>query len=264
MLISAIEAEESTYVYDQSWTHERRRLAGIEAQWDPVTIRQLERIGVGEGWSCLEVGAGGGSIAEWLAERVGPSGSVTATDLDTRFLDALEHDNLTALAHNLLEDPPPGEFDLVHARLLVEHLPFDAALDGLLAAVRPGGFLLVEDLDHVSAVPHPPVPELDKAQQAILSFMSHAGFDPYCGRRLWGELRSRGLADLHVEGSVTLMHASTPGMDFYRFSLEALGPTLVEQGAIAQDEMDRARASLDDPEIAAFSAILVSAAGRRA
>lgn len=196
--------------------------------------------------------------------RVGPGGSVTATDLDTRFLDALDHDNLTVLAHNLLEDPPPGEFDVVHARLLVEHLSFDAALDGLLAAVKPGGFLLVEDLDHVSAAPDRPRPELDKAQDAILSFMSKAGFDPYCGRRLWSALRGRGLADVHAEGSVTLMHSSSPGMDFYRFSLEALGPTLVENGALAQDELDRARATLDDPDFAALSAILVSASGRRA
>ena len=202
-------------------------------------------------------------MAEWLAGRVGPSGSVTATDVDTRFLDALDHDNLTVLTHNLLEDPPPGEFDVVHARLLVEHLPFDATLDALLAAVRPGGFLLVEDLDHVSAVPDRPVPELDRAQDAILSFMSKAGFDPYCGRRLWSALRERGLADVHAEGSVTLMHSDSPGMDFYRFSLEALGPTLVENGALAQDELHRARAILDDPGFGALSAILVSASGRR-
>jgi SAM-dependent methyltransferase len=255
--------DESTYVYDQSWTHERKRLAGIEAQWDPVTIRQLERIGVGEGWSCLEVGGGGGSMAEWLAARVGPGGAVTATDLDTRFLDALDIDNLTVLAHNLLEDPPPGEYDVVHARLLVEHLPFDAALDALLAAVKPGGHLLVEDLDHVSAVPARPAPELDKAQEAILGFMAQAGFDAHCGRRLWGALRERGLADVHAEGSVSLLHAGTPGIDFYRFSLEALGPALVEKGALTQGELDSARGALDDPDFAALSAILVSASGRR-
>jgi hypothetical protein len=203
-------------------------------------------------------------MAEWMSARVGRSGSVTATDLDVRFLEALQLENLTVLAHNLLEDRPPGEFDLVHARLLVEHLPFDDALDRLLAAVKPGGWLLVEDLDHVSAAPHPPVPELEKAQEAILGFMSRAGFDPYCGRRLWSALRARGLADVHAEGSVTLMHRDSPGMDFYRFTLEALGPTLVEHGALGQDELDRARAALDDPEIGSLSAILVSAAGRRA
>lgn len=210
------------------------------------------------------MGGGGGSMAEWLAKRVGPSGSVTATDVDTRFLDALDLPNLTVLAHNLLEDPPPGEFDLVHTRLLVEHLPFDAALDALLAAVKPGGVLLVEDLDHVSAVPHPPVPELDRVQEAILSFMSSAGFDPYCGRRLRSALLDRGLADVHAEGSVTVMHAGTPGMDFYRFSLDALGPALVEQGALTPDDLAAARAALDDPGQSSFSAILISASGRRA
>ena len=210
------------------------------------------------------MGAGGGSIAEWLCARVGPTGSVTATDLDTRFLDALELDNLTVLANNLLEDAPPGQFDVVHARLLVEHLPFDAALDALLAAVKPGGVLLVEDLDHVSAVPASPVAELDAAQEAILGFMANAGFDPYCGRRLWGALRERGLADVHTEGAVTLMHAGTPGIDFYRFSLEALGPALVEQGALSQGDLDGARAALENPNFAAFSAILVSASGRLA
>ena len=219
---------------------------------------------MGEGWSCLEVGAGGGSMAEWLCARVGPTGSVTATDLDTRFLDALELDNLTVLAHNLLEDPPPGQFDVVHARLLVEHLPFDAALDALLAAVRPGGFLLVEDLDQVSAVPHPPAPELDAVQEAVLGFMSKAGHDPNCGRRLWGALRERGLTDVHAEGAVTLMHPGNPGIDFYRFTLEALGPALVEQGALSQSDLDGARAALANPDFAGFSAILVSASGRRA
>jgi 16S rRNA A1518/A1519 N6-dimethyltransferase RsmA/KsgA/DIM1 with predicted DNA glycosylase/AP lyase activity len=34
----------------------------------------------------LEVGAGYGTIARWLAERVAPTGSVIATDIDPRLL----------------------------------------------------------------------------------------------------------------------------------------------------------------------------------
>jgi len=45
-------------------------LAGIEATWDPGTRELLDSLGVGSGWSCLEAGAGAGSIAAWLAERV--------------------------------------------------------------------------------------------------------------------------------------------------------------------------------------------------
>jgi 16S rRNA A1518/A1519 N6-dimethyltransferase RsmA/KsgA/DIM1 with predicted DNA glycosylase/AP lyase activity len=80
---------------------------GLEARWDPGTIRHLETLGVGEGWHCLEIGGGGGSIAEWLCRRVGPKGHVVATDLDTRFLEALDYDNLEVVRHNIVTDAVP-------------------------------------------------------------------------------------------------------------------------------------------------------------
>ena len=58
------------YLLDNAWQHQRARLAGLEAWFDPGTIRHVETLGVAEGWRCWEVGAGGGSIAEWLARRV--------------------------------------------------------------------------------------------------------------------------------------------------------------------------------------------------
>src|SRR5437867_4191850 len=78
---------------------ERTRLRGLEAWTDPLTIRQLEAVGVELGWRCADVGAGAGSIARWLSERVGPTGSVVATDRDPRLLtdlpanvEIVEHD----------------------------------------------------------------------------------------------------------------------------------------------------------------------------
>src|SRR5205807_660976 len=85
--------------------------------------RHCEALGVAEGWRCLEVGAGGGAVVEWLAERVGPRGRVVATDLDTRFLDALDATNVEVHSHDVLAEAPfePG-FDLVHARLGLEEI----------------------------------------------------------------------------------------------------------------------------------------------
>ncbi len=60
-----------TYTYDQAWQDERERLAGIERLWDEGTFALLERLGVGPGSRVAEVGAGGGSVVEWLSERVG-------------------------------------------------------------------------------------------------------------------------------------------------------------------------------------------------
>src|ERR1700751_1074716 len=64
---------------------ERARLRLLEEYHDPLTVGQLDAIGVGEGWRCLDVGAGGGSVTRMLAERVGSTGSVLAVDLDTSF-----------------------------------------------------------------------------------------------------------------------------------------------------------------------------------
>src|SRR5437899_2000281 len=114
----------ATYGFDAAWEHEGDRLRLAEAVFDPVTTSRLTFLGVGPGWRCLEVGAGAGSIAVWLARRVAPSGQVTASDIDTRFLDRLEpQPGLEVLRHDITGvGLPPATFDLVHARLVLQHL----------------------------------------------------------------------------------------------------------------------------------------------
>ncbi len=86
---------------------ERARLGLLEEYHDPLTVSQLDAIGVGEGWRCLDVGAGGGSVTRILAERVGISGSVLAVDLDTSLLDELASDRVEVRRHDLLSDQLP-------------------------------------------------------------------------------------------------------------------------------------------------------------
>src|SRR3712207_3677967 len=107
--------EPSGYIFDHKWPGERHRLALLEQRYDPPTIRRLESIGVTRGWSCLEVGAGGGSIARWLAQHVEDIGRVVATDLDVGFLEDAAAANLEVWQHDITVDPLPSEtFDLVH------------------------------------------------------------------------------------------------------------------------------------------------------
>ena len=82
-----------TYQMDHEALKERERLRDIEAVLDPITINYLETIGVSIGWNCLELGAGGGSIAKRLSRRVGESGHVVATDLQTKFIEAIAEPN---------------------------------------------------------------------------------------------------------------------------------------------------------------------------
>ncbi|HET8806099.1 MAG TPA: hypothetical protein VFM47_06500, partial [Gaiellales bacterium] len=81
---------------------EDERLDLLEQIYDPVTRRR--RSFVQPGWRCLEVGAGRGSMAVWMAEQVGPSGQVVATDIDTRYLASLDVPNLEVIRHSILED----------------------------------------------------------------------------------------------------------------------------------------------------------------
>jgi 2-polyprenyl-3-methyl-5-hydroxy-6-metoxy-1,4-benzoquinol methylase len=138
-----------SYVFDNSWEQERERLAGLEAANDPDTISHLESLGVSPGWRCLEIAAGGGSIAQWLCRRVAPSGKVVATDIDTRFLEILDEPNLDVRRHNLVsEDLPEDEFDLIHGRFIVEYLPDrEQIVKKLVSSLKPGGWILLEDAD---------------------------------------------------------------------------------------------------------------------
>ena len=136
---------------------EDERLDLLEQIYDPVSRRR--RALVQPGWRCLEVGAGRGSMAVWLAEQVGATGQVVATDVDTRYLSRLELANLEVVEHNILEDPldvlGPGSFDLVCSRLMLFHLKGrqEQAIGQMAACLSPGGWLLDEDADWGTAAP---------------------------------------------------------------------------------------------------------------
>lgn len=138
-----------SYAFDRSWGPEDERLAGLERQLDPVSWAAAEQVGLAAGWRCWEVGAGRGSIAAWLAERVTASGSLLVTDIDLSGLGALDQANVTVIRHDLERDTmPPADFDLIHARLVLEHLTEPAAtVRRLAAALRCGGWLILEDAD---------------------------------------------------------------------------------------------------------------------
>ena len=140
--------KEDRYVFDNAVTAETgMRFSGLEATYDPATIGYLTSVGVTAGWACWEIGAGGGSIATWLAKRVGPAGSVLATDIDPRFIPASELAQLEVARHDVTADAiPAARYDLIHARLVLSHLPQRGdVMVRLVQALRPGGWLVIED-----------------------------------------------------------------------------------------------------------------------
>src|SRR5262245_1258434 len=137
------------YLLDNSRPEAGDRFVALAELFDPWTFRHLDDLGLGEGWRCWEVGAGGVSVPRGLAERVGTSGRVLATDIDVSWAAAAAGGALEVRRHDVLSDPPPAAtFDLVHARLVRVDLNERAAAMGLMIdALRPGGWLVIEDQD---------------------------------------------------------------------------------------------------------------------
>src|SRR5215208_3238858 len=79
------------YILDDASTLEYLRLDLMSKILDPWTREYFTALGVGEGWQCLELGSGNGSIAEWLSQTVSPSGNVTAIDINPVLLELIPH-----------------------------------------------------------------------------------------------------------------------------------------------------------------------------
>lgn len=195
------------YLFDNRRPEAGERLAALAELFDPWTFRHLDDVGLAEGWRCWEVGAGGVSVPLGLAERVGTSGRVLATDLDVSWIDTAAGGALEVRQHDVIHDPPPAEtFDLVHARLVLVHLTDRAAaLRVMIDALRPGGWLVLEDADPALqplACPDErgPAEELaNRLRTQIRTLLARRGADLTYGRTLPRLLRDSGLTNVKAE-----------------------------------------------------------------
>lgn len=278
---------ESRYLFDHSWEGEGDRLAGIEAVFDPGTHRHLAALGLDEGWRCLEVGAGAGSVARWLAERVGPKGRVLATDISTKLMEGLDRENLEVRQHDIVHDDlPKGEFDLVHSRLVLEHLPErEEVLAKLAAALAPGGWLVIEDLEWSSmgAATKRGAVVFNSLMWGLLVMLERAGYDRRFGRRLPVLFQRLGLEEVGAEGRAVVLIGGTSSTDWARPSIERIrnlllatdgdgaAPPLVRAvferlpalRRLAGAQLDKIDAFLEDPEFAFVAPAMMTAWGRR-
>lgn len=253
----------STYAWENSWHNARRRLELLEACYDAITIRHLEALGVGPGWRCLEVGGGAGSVTRWLCQRVGLSGHVVALDLDTRFLDEIREPNLKVQRVDIAEGPVPGDgYDLVHTRAVLIHVPArELVIKSLLAALRPGGWLLVEEADDfpVSALTSGVYPE---AWQWFVKAANEAGVGVTWARRLPSILGALELADVGVACEVPIYRGGSPTAEFFRLTWAQARERALALGAPA-DLLDQVNAVLGDPGHWFPACAMVSAWGCR-
>ncbi len=222
-----------SYTLDNGWRQARHRLDLLEGCFDAGTVRRLSRLGIGPGWRCLEVGAGGGSTTRWLCGAVGPDGRVTAVDIDTRFVEGIGAPNLDVLRADVTTDELPwSAFDLVHARLLLVHLPTrERVLDRLVACLRPGGCLLVEEADHYPIEAAGTGLYRDGWISVFDAAIRRAGVDLDWARALPMRLAEAGLADVTCDAEVHHFEGGTPEAEFLRLTARQLREAGLVEGA---------------------------------
>src|SRR3954469_19982175 len=87
----------------------------------------LDRLGLREGWKCVDVGAGGGDVTVALAEVVGRDGRVYAVDSDPTARDevaraAAEHAQVVAITQAGEDLLLPEAVDLAFCRFLLMYV----------------------------------------------------------------------------------------------------------------------------------------------
>lgn len=257
-------ADRGYHVRDDEQELEARRLAFLAEARDPKTCALLDRIGITEGWHCLELGAGTGSVAAWMADRVGAAGRVMSTDIDLRF-HADPAPNMIVRDHDITTDRlPDRHFDLVHARAVLQHIPQrHDVIDTLVDALKPGGWLVLED-SHFSSFAAQPLPDAYRPLHDIICTGQTTEWrDPDFGLALLGELRDRGFLDLEVAGDMWAMRAGEPAGEWWFLALERAGTRLVELEIMSQAAVDAALAAVRTPGFVMTSPLSIAVCGRK-
>ncbi|MCC3766762.1 class I SAM-dependent methyltransferase [Streptomyces sp. UNOC14_S4] len=257
---------EGDYLFDPAWNRESERLRANESLWDQGTVERLERLGVGAGWSCLEVGAGQGSIVRWMAERVGPTGRILAADLDIGPLKRLENPPVELRRLDVRTDELPGAaFDLVHARMVLQHLEDPAtAVRRMVRALRPGGVLFVEDTDALTLFRSAASEDfLKDVHTAAYQVMEQTGYSMRGGHFDHRAALDVGLEDVWAEGRAVMVQGGSLRARMYVLWLEYLRPELLAQGLLTEERVDEAVRAMNDPANHWLSQVLISTYGRK-
>jgi ubiquinone/menaquinone biosynthesis C-methylase UbiE len=228
---------------------ERLRLLA-RVKW-PTTRTLLRRVGLRPGMRCLDVGCGSGAVTLRLARRVGPTGQTVGIDRDERCLELARQEAgrrglavvfRAASVDDLAEE---GVYDLVFSRFLLTHLPQPGpAVERLARAARPGGLVVVEDIEFAAHFCHPACAAFERYVSLYQQAVRRRGGDPDIGPRLVGLLLDAGLRRVAVE-VVQPTFRSGPGKRVAEVTMEHIREAVGAAGLAAPAEVDNIVAELD-------------------
>lgn len=222
----------------------RERLRVMARVLRPATLALLDRVGIHPGMACLDIGCGGGDVSLDLARLVGDDGRVVGIDRDQVKIELAREEAANAFTNvefrvaDILDHDFAGEFDLVYVRFVLTHLPDpSAALRRIRDVLRPGGILVVVDIDFRGCFSYPENTAFHRYVDLYTLLAQRRGGDPHIGPRLPELLVRNGFDQIQfnivqpagLEGEVKLL---TP------ITMENMADSLVADGLASKDEVD--------------------------
>jgi SAM-dependent methyltransferase len=237
------------YILGDDSATEYQRLDLMSKILDPWTRGYLTALGVAEGWHCLELGGGNGSITEWLAAKVGSSGSVTALDINPVLLELVPTQNVAVQQMDLRTGELPSQtYDLVTCRALLHQIAEYApqVMEQMAAAVRPGGWLLIQEPDfHLAPTTEPEV--WARTWKGLIEWGQANGVDWLIGRRLPGIVADLGLGHPQAKTDVQNIRGGDRGARYFQLFFAEVRDRVIGAGQLDAATIDAASALLDDP-----------------
>jgi ubiquinone/menaquinone biosynthesis C-methylase UbiE len=229
--------------------YERLLLLARERWSDTSAL--FERVGLGPGARCIDLGCGGGEVSFEIARLVGPDGRVTGVDMDEVKLSlarqaAVERGlaNVEFRRLNVNDWSEASAYDVVYCRTLLHHLSHPTELlRRMWAAVRPGGAIVVEDADFDGWFCHPANEGFDFFLRAYSQVIARCGGDHAVGRKLYAYFLKAGIPDPDVH-LVQRIHLADEGKTLALSTLEATADAILAEGVATVDEVTAAVASL--------------------
>ena len=227
------------YVWQHDLEGERNRLRLMSDLLDPSSEFHLTRIGVTTGWRCLEVGAGNGSLSLWLAQCVGATGRVIASDIRTDLMEGIASGNLEVRKFDVVHDEPPSApYDLVAIRALLHHLPERREVVSRMAHwLKPGGWLFVQEPDFYPTWTVEP-PSQKKFWEHFIQWATTHQIDFYVGRRIASWLQEEGLRNINSEGHAIIYNGGSEFAEWWDYGIHEVAQKLQNEGRVSSATLD--------------------------
>jgi ubiquinone/menaquinone biosynthesis C-methylase UbiE len=255
---------------------ELERLRFQHGVWGPVTNAFLDRLNVGKGWKCLDVGAGPGFVAMDLRERVGEAGEVSALEPSQFYLEWFRSEvrkrtwtNIKLVLGSVEEAQLPLQhFDLIFVRWVIAFVADpEKFLLVLLKSLRPRGVIAFQDYYYEGLSLFPRGGAFDEMPKAVKTYYKSVGGDPYVTGRMpaWFKKHGVKLIDFtpHSIAGGPESDIMEWGHRFFSTHIQAM----VDKGATTQLEGDAMLADWlahrNNPDALFFSPIVVDVAAKR-